>query len=197
MSSIALASSPERTEDYTLLQAQAQARENQRISYQLLTITALVATLFLTFSLYSFLRVRTLKKAYKASEQEAIKELQKNFKLPAQKATKLDLANKAAEADLKKQETAWRRISPDNRYAYLKYLAELTKCINMKESELQLDSIILKDDTIKLYGKVPGYKQLTRLQDQLECRFFKGLPKLQSYTFKTEPITLTVDPEAL
>ena len=68
----------------------------------------------------------------------------------------------------------------------------------MKESELQLDSIILKDDTIKLYGKVPGYKQLNHLQDQLfECKLFKRLPKLQSFNFKTEPITLTVDQEVL
>ena len=197
MSSIALASSPKKTEDYNLLQAQAQAEENQRISYQLLMITILTVTMFLTFSLYSFFRVRTLKKAHKTAEQEAIRELQKHFKLRAHQTRRLDLANKAAQADLRKQETAWRRISPGNRYSYLKYLAELTKCINMKESELQLDSLILKDDIIKLYGKVPGYKQLTRLQDQLECPLFKRLPKLQAFNFKSEPITLTVDPEAL
>jgi hypothetical protein len=66
----------------------------------------------------------------------------------------------------------------------------------MKDSLLQLDSIILKDDTIKLYGSVPGYQQLTRLQDQLECRLFKKVTKLQAFNFKSEPITLVINPEA-
>ena len=196
MSSIAIASSPVKTEDYTLLQEKAQQQTDQQIMYQLFTIAAITLTLFLSFSVYSFLRVRTLRKAHKIAEQEAIKELQKHFKLRGAQTRRLDIANKAAQKELKKQETAWRRISADNRYSYLKYLAGLTKCINMKESQLELDSITLKDYTIKLYGRVPGYQQLTKLQDQLECKLFKKVPKLQQFNFKSEPITLTVNPEA-
>ena len=197
ISSIALALSTDKTEDFTLLKAQAHAKENQRIGYQLFTIAALTLTMFLSFSVYSFFRIRTLKKAYISAEQEAVRELKKQFKLRSHQTRRLDLANKAAQAELRKLETAWRRISPANRYSYLKYLAELTKCINMKESQLQLDSLILKDDTIKLYGKVPGYQQLTKLQNQLECSLFNKVPKLQAFNFKSEPITLTVTPEAL
>lgn len=196
MPSIALACAAEKTEAFNLLQEKAQEKENTQITYQLLTIGALTLALFMAFAGYSFFRVRAMKKNYKASEQEAITELQKQFKLPATKAQRLDIANKAAQAELHKQETAWKRISAENRYAYVTYLAELTKCINMKESQLQLESIIFKDDTIKLYGSVPGYQQLTRLQDQLDCPLFKKVPKLQAFNFKSEPITLVINREA-
>ncbi len=197
MVSIATAFASEKTYDFTLLQAQAQYKAEQVTTYQLIVAAAMIATLFLSFAAYSFLRVRTLKNAYKSAEKEAIRELQRQFKLRPSHIRNLGAANKAAQADLKKQKTAWGRISPDRRYAYLKYLAELTKCIKMKESELQLTSLIIKDDTVKLYGSVPGYPQLNKLQTQLECPLFKRVPKLQDKNFKTEPITLTVNQEEL
>ncbi len=196
---IALATSyaPLLTDGFTLLQEKAEAEENQRINRQLLTAGIITAVIFVSFLLYSFLRVRTLSKAHKAAEKEAIAELQRNFKLKPSQVRSLTIANKSADAELRKQETAWRRLSPDNRYAYLKYLAELTKCIDKKESRLQLESIILKDDTIKLYGSVPEYHNLPKLQKQLDCRPFLKVAKLQDPNFRTEPITLTVDPEQL
>ena len=197
MIALATAYCPLLTDGFTLLQEKAFAEEHQRITRQLLTAGILILTIFISFSLYSFLRVRTLKNSYKSGEKEAIAELQRNFKLKGNQANNLLIANKTALAELRKQETAWRRISPDNRYAYLKYLAELTKCINKKESGLVLESIILKDDTIKLYGSVPEYHNLPKLQKQLDCRPFLKVAKLQDPNFKTEPITLTVNPEEL
>ncbi len=196
MPTIALACAPEKTDSFTLLQEKAQEKENQHITYQLITAGALTLALFTAFVGYSFFRVRALKKTYKTSEQQAIAELQKQFKLRSTQTKRLDIANKAAQAELQKQETAWKRLSTENRYAYVTYLAELTKCINMKESQLQLESIIFKDDTIKLYGSVPGYQQLTRLQDQLNCPLFKKVTKLQAFNFKSEPITLVINREA-
>ena len=195
MVSIAASAVPFITEEFTLLQEKAVREEAQELNYQLITIATLTGFLFLSFSVYSFFRVRSLRKAYRDAEIEAISELKKQFKLRPQQLTRLEFANKAAQAELTKQETAWRRISPDNRYAYLKYLIGLTRCINMPESQLQLSSIILKDDTIKLYGSVPGYPQLNKLQSQLECPLFKRVPKLQDKNFMSEPITLTINPE--
>ena len=195
--SIATAASLETTEDFTLLQAKEQHELSRTIFYQLIAAALITLTLFLSFSMYSFLRIRTLKKTYASAEKDAIAELQKQFKLPPAKTTRLETANKAAQADLKKQETAWRRISPESRYSYLKYLAALTKCINMKEAQLELTNLIIKDDTIKLYGSVPGYPQLNKLQTQLECPLFKKVSKLQDRNFKTEPITLIVNQEEL
>lgn len=195
--SIALASAPPKTESFNLLQEKVQEEENRHITYQMYTIGALLLALFITFAGYSFFRIRILKNSYKAAEQEALNELKKQFKLPTTRMQRLDIANKAAQKELHKQETAWKRISAENRYAYVTYLAELTKCINMRESQLQLDTIILKDDMVKLYGSVPGYQQLTRLQDQLECPLFKKVPKLQAFNFKSEPITLVINQEAL
>ncbi len=197
MPSIAAGCASEKTESFNLLQEKEQEKENKQVTYQLYTIGALAITLLATFTGYSFLRTRALKKSYKASELEAIDELKRQFKLRATQTQRLDIANKAAQAELRKQESAWKRISAENRYAYVTYLAELTKCINMQESQLQLDTLIIKDDTIKIYGSVPGYQQLTRLQDQLECPIFKKVQKLQAFNFKSEPITLVINPEAI
>ncbi len=197
MVSLATAWCPQLTDEFTLLQEQAAAKEQQRITRQLIAMGTIIGTIFLSFTLYSFFRVRTLRVAYTAGEKEAIAELQRNFTLKGTQTQSLMAANKAARAELDKQETAWRRISPHNRYAYLNYLAELTKCIDKKESRLQLESIIIKDDTIKLYGSVPEYHNLPKLQKQLNCRPFLGVPKLQDTNFKTEPITLTIQQEEL
>lgn len=195
MLSLAAAASPQITDSFTLLQEKAEAEETKRITRQIVVAGILLLASFITFSVYSFLRVRTLRQAYKAGEKEAISELQRHFNLKPAQVRDITSANNAARAELNKQETAWRRISPDNRYAYLKYLAALTKCINKEESRVTFDSIILKDDIIKLYGSVPEYHNLPKLQKQLECKFFSKVAKLQDPNFRTEPITLTVNPE--
>lgn len=197
MITIATAGSFKKTQDFTLLQEKERRELSRTILYQLIAAAIITGTLFISFTIYSFMRIRTLKNSYISAEKEAISELQKQFKLQPAKTSRLETANKAAQMDLKKQETAWRRISPESRYSYLKYLTELTKCINMKETQLELTNIIIKDDSIKLYGSVPGYPQLNKLQTQLECPLFKRVPKLQDKNFKTEPITLIVNQEEL
>ncbi len=181
------------TQDFTLLQAEAFEREDQALTKQLITLGILCLLLFLTFSMYSFFRVRNLKKAGQVAEKEAIEALQRSFKLRG--AQNLEAANKTALNELKRQETTWARLSEAQRSSFLRSLIELSRCISVKDTQLELTRLIMKDDTIKLYGSVPGYQQLTKLQAQLECPRFKKLPKLQDWNFKTEPITLTVQDE--
>jgi Tfp pilus assembly PilM family ATPase len=193
--SIAKALSTPTTQEFNL--KQTDKKENSLINAQLIAMGALLLLIFISFSLYSFFRVRNLRLAYRAAEAEALQELKRNFKLkPAQSVT-LEAANKAAANELKRQETAWRHLSPENRYAFLRYMTELSRCINPKDSQLELSSLSIKDDVIKLYGSVPGYQQLTKLQNQLACPLFKKIGKLQDINFKSEPITLTVNREEL
>lgn len=193
--STAMALAPETTQEFNLQKEEVHKEESKTINRQLAALAALICVLFLSFSLYSFLRIRTLKRTYKSSETEAINELKKSFNLKQSQTVNLQAANKAALSELKKQETTWSRLSTENRYAFLRYLAELSRCINLKDTQLALTSISLKDDTIKLYGSVPGYQQLTKLQNGLECPLFKKLPKLQDWNFKSDPIILTVNRE--
>ncbi len=169
------------------------ALENRLLYRQLMVLAALCGLILVSCSLYSLLRVRALKKAYQAAQAEAIADLQKSFKLKPTQTVNLAAANKAASTELNRQESAWNHLSQENRYALLTNLTALSSCLNAKESQLDLTSVVMKDDTIKLYGSVPGYPQLTKLQKQLDCPPFKKLPKLQDWNFKTEPITLIVE----
>ncbi len=197
MVSIATALSTPPAQEFNLYRQAVEEKENRRIAFQLITLASLTVLIFLTFSLYSVLRIRNLRLAYREAESEALQELKKSFRLKPAQSVNLEAANRAAANELKRQETTWRRLSPENRYAFLKYLTELSRCINVKEAQLELTSIAMKEDTIKLYGRVPGYQQLTKLQNQLACPLFKKVPKLQDLNFKADPITLTINREAL
>ncbi len=195
MVSIATALTPEVTKDFNLQKSAVEQEENRIIQYQLITLGILISLIFLFFSLYSFLRVRNLRLASSAAQTEAIEELKKSFKLKPSQLINLQTANKAAFTELKKEESAWHRLSTENRYVFLRYLAELSRCIQVKDTQLSLTSMHLQEDTVKLYGSVPGYQQLTRLQNELECPLFKKPPKLQDWNFRSEPITLIVNKE--
>lgn len=195
--SIASALSTELTKDFNLQKQAAEKQDARVITDQLIALAALALLTFISFSLYSFLRVRSLRRARQAASTEAINELKKSFKLKPQQMLNLDAANKAAFNELRMQESAWHRLSAENRYAFLRNLTELSRCISLKEAQLELSTLIIKADSVKLYGSVPGYRQLTTLQNQLECPMFKKLPKLQDWNFKSEPITLTINRKEL
>ncbi len=185
------------TEDFNLNQEYELKEEENTLNYQLIGVVALLSVILLSFMLYSFLRIRNLRLTLRRAETEAIDELKKSYKLKPGQTANLNAAIKAATNELKKQETAWSRLSDESRYSFLRNLTELSRCINVKDTQLDLTSISMNEDTIKLFGSVPGYQQLTKLQNELECPAFKKLPQLQNWNFKTEPITLTMQKEEL
>jgi len=188
--SIATALPSQITDDFNLYVDHKAKEESVILTYQIIALSLLTLLLLSTLSIYSFWRVRGIKKVVTQAESQAINELNKTFKL--KKPTTIKEANSQALKELKKQETAWKQLSLTNRYSFLKYLSELSKCINAKQVQLVLTSIAMKEDTIKLYGSVPGYNQLTELQNQLQCPIFKPIPKLQDFNFKSEPIVLSI-----
>lgn len=192
--SIATAISSPTTEDFNLYQTHVQEEQNKLVNNQIIAIGLIILLSIASFSLYSYFKIRNLRNTYKRAEIEAKTELiNKKFRLRNPKD--LADANKQANNELRMQETAWQKLSSENRYSLLNNLIELSKCINPKEIELQLTGITIKDETIKLYGSVPGYDQLTKLQNQLKCPAFKSIPKLQEYNFKSDPIILTIKKE--
>nr|MBA2307144.1 hypothetical protein [Candidatus Dependentiae bacterium] len=197
MLSLATALSPDLTDDFNLYKQEARQEETTTINKQLAAAGTLLLLILGSFILYSFFRIRSLKRAHNQAQTEALTALKRIFKLKPTQTTTLAQANKAAQAELKKQEEAWHRISKENRYAFLRYLSELSKCINIQDTQLDLTTLVISDTVIKLYGSVPGYPQLTKLQSQLECPLFKRLPKLQDWNFKSDPITLVINKEEI
>jgi len=188
--SIATALPSQITDDFNLYVDHKAKEESKILTYQIIALSVLTFLLLATLSIYSYWRVRGIKKISIQAETQAINDLNQTFKL--KKPTTIGEANKQALKELKKQESAWKQLSLTNRYSFLKYLSELSKCINSKQVQLILTSIGMKEDTIKLYGSVPGYNQLTELQNQLQCPLFKTGPKLRDFNFKSEPIVLTI-----
>lgn len=178
------------TEDFNLYVEHKAKTESSILTYQILALAALTFLLLSILSVYSYWRVRKIRKIAEQAQSQAIDELNKTFKL--RKPLTIVDANKQALSELRKQETAWKQLSLTNRYSFLTYLSELSKCINSKQVQLNLTSIMIKEDTIKLYGSVPGYKQLSELQNQLQCPIFKIPSKLNDFNFKSDPIVLTI-----
>ena len=174
MLSIATALSPDLTDDFNIHKQEALEEETNTLTKQLTAGGMLLLLILSSFIIYSFFRIRALRTAYTQAQTEALTALKKSFKLKPNQAITLVQANKAAQAELTKQETAWHRLSKENRYAFLKYLSELSKCIHLKDTQLDLTRLEITDTDIKLYGSVPGYPQLTKLQSQLECPLFNG-----------------------
>ncbi len=193
--SIATALSSPITEEFNMWRARESRQKEQLVTQQVITLGILTLMLIGSFALYSYMRIRTLRIARNAIQAEAIAALKKAFNLKPTQTGSLEAANKAADNELRKQETAWRRLSTDYRYSFLRYLTELTHCINRKETELDLTSMVITHDWVKLYGSVPDFSHLALLQHQLECPLFKKLPKLQDPNFKSEPITLYIKKE--
>lgn len=188
--SLATSLSLETTEEFNLNKKQEQIKEDSIINKQLIALSLLTLSILISFSVFSYFRIRNLKLIIFKNEQEAISELKKYFSLKEPRS--LQEANKKSENELRRQETTWQQLSIENRYSFLRYLSELSKCINPKEIQLDLTSISIKDNELKIYGSVPGYSQLSKLQNQLKCPVFKTVPKLREYNFKANPIVLTL-----
>ena len=180
------------TQEFNLQQAREQEQEDRLINKQLITAGILIGLLFTGFSLYSYLSIRTLRRAVQTSSAEAINELKRVFKLKDAQATTLDAAIKQARRQLENEESTWQKLSPRTRYMPLRILTELSKCINFKELSLDVQTLKIKDTTVELYGSVPDHKSLDILQKQLECPLFRKIGILYDISFKSTPIKLTV-----
>lgn len=186
------------TFNFNLQQIKSNQKEVGLINKQIITGIILTILPLLSLSVFGFFHVKNLKTSISKEEELAISNLKKHFKLPA-RINKLAEANKAARTELNKQETANHNLSEENRYALLRYLSQITKCLNLKETRLDISRLdiipstdINTENIVKLYGSVPDYEYLNKLQAQLECPEFKPIGKLHELNFKTNPIELII-----
>lgn len=187
------------TRNFNLQKISTNNKELDLIYAQILSTLIIAGIILSSFSLYGYLKVRNLKQNYNQTETDIINQLQKSFELKKGKIS-LDNAIKDANKTLQVQETAWKNLSDKNRYSLLRYLAELSKCINLKDTQLDLSQLNItiadkpgEQDAIQLYGQVNNYAQLTKLENELKCPIFKKVPRLHELNFKQNPISLTAN----
>jgi len=190
--SIASSIQPEITQNFNLYKKIQEINENKVILTQIIALFTLLFLTISTFSIYSYLRIRKLKNTIKTTENEAINELNKMFKL--KKINTLDKLNKAANAELAKQETAWQQLSIKNRYSMLTYLSLLSKCIKTKDIGLNLKTLDIKNNKILIYGSVPGFEELKKLQNQInKCLLNPDKPQsIKNPNFTKDPIIIEI-----
>lgn len=192
------------THDFDLQQIIAKPSEEKLAYYRLVTALGLAFFTIFGFTAYSFLKIRKLSQSYNQAQAQSIQQLKKEFGLKKESELKtLENANKAAKKILNQQSSAGKLLSQENRTALLRYLIELSKCINLKETQLEVSQINIvlsnkqldQPDRIEIFGHVENYAQLNKLQNQLACPLFKTVPKLHELNFKQTPITLEIKEE--
>lgn len=168
-------------------------REDKTILTQIISTVALFLLIISTFSIYSYLRVRKLKKTVEAARQEAFSEINKMFKIRQPEDNKLSSLNKSANLELSKRETAWQKLSVKNRYSFLFYLSQLSKCIKPKDIFLEINMLDIKNNQILIYGSVPGFAELDKLQNQINKCLLKPEKAiaLKEYNFTKDPIIIS------
>lgn len=194
---IATAIQTETTQNFNLELTQENKKQVSLIKTQLITAIILTILPLLSISIYSFLHINNLKFYINKEELSGIDSLKGYFKLKPVDTRNLELANKAALKELRNQETTTHSLSEENRYALLKYLLGITKCLNLKEAGLDISQLEIslniknsQESELKLYGSVPSYEHLNKLQVQLQCSMFKPIGKLHELNFKINPIDL-------
>lgn len=198
--SLATALSSTITADFNVRQDYISESDEKTLTQQLITAIILVLLIITSYSVHSFLTIRSLSKEAQNSEKEAIDKLKKVFTLSkgaSSARTSLDSANKAARAELAKEETIWFSLSTQNRFSFLTYLEELSSRLDREKLGLEVRRLAIKssegtaEDILTLEGQVKSYPALRSLEEALnESKMFKSVPKLQETKFD---ITLFLD----
>ncbi len=190
--SLATALSSPITKDFNLQQILANEEQERTLNKQLITIATLILATLIAFTTFSLIRVRGLRKAYAVSQSEALAKLKTTFALSG-KAKTLKTANQEAMESLRRAQDKWSPLSHKNRFSFLKYLYELSRHINRKDIDLDLNSLTMDQNEIILTGKVKDLNAVRKFEEQLTSELFSLEDPLQVPEFKSRPIRLRIN----
>ncbi len=201
--SIASSIEPEITQDFNLYKEIQEFKDNQLILKQGITLITMLILALSSFSIYSYLRVRSIKNNTHQLLDYASTELNSNFKRlpsPTQEiedspiSTQISDLNSKAASELRRQKTAWDLLSIKSRYSILNYLAKLSKCLKPGIINMQLNTLSIKNNKILIYGSVPGFEELNKLQNQFNTCLLKPQNSItkQSPNFTRDPIIIDI-----
>lgn len=189
--SLATALSSTVTQDFNLQQIKVNEKKESQLYNQMLAALILLGLIFGSFTLFSIIKIRKLKSAFLSSQTEAVKKLKEAF--PDIKQNSLQSAKENAAQKLKAAQGKWAPLFYKNRSSFLKYLYELSRHINKKDTGLDISSIDIDQNEIRISGTVKNIEAVKKLEEQLKSELFTLEDQLQVADFKTKPIRLKIN----
>lgn len=183
------------TLDFDLQNTEKEIKIEKEISQSLKISIFLAISIIISSIIYSFIRIRRVKRYINTIESAQVEKLQKLFQIKSQEKS-LSKAIDTARKKLSKDGNGWLRFSPEYKQHVLNVLTELSKSIVNQNIGLDLEKIKIQEDKVLIYGSVPDYPQLNKLQQKLDTPMFI-VPKLYDLNFKTNPITISFKKEVL
>jgi len=174
--------------DFNLDQISATQTQQQAITHQVTTSLVIIVALFTLFAVARFVALHTIRTEIELLEKETIEKLKTELHLaiPKSSASSLDAVNNQARTDVINKEVIWFSLSSPNRFSPLRILEELSKHINRDELGLQLQRIIISEDseTMLLEGSVKDFAALRKLEENLrQSPLFKQISNMQDLNF--------------
>lgn len=189
--SLATALSSPITQDFNLQQIQINEKNETILYNQILAALILLGLIFGSFTIFSIIKISKLKTTFHTSQAEAIKKLKEAF--PDIKQNTLQSAKDNAAQKLKAAQGKWAPLFYKNRSSFLKYLYELSRHINKKDTGLDISSIDIDQNEIRIAGTVKNIEAVKKLEEQLKSELFTLEDQLQVADFKTKPIRLKIN----
>lgn len=190
VTSIATVLSSDITEQFNLGRIYDEPEQLKLFKKQVIVMGFLWGLMLISFFIYSFLTLKSLRSEVDQSKLEVARKLRDAFgpSIKADQVPKsLDTLIRDAES---KEENIWFALSPNNRYSYLRYLYELTSRINRDELGLMMKRLSIKSDeregkdTLTFEGTVRDYPALKTLEKNLrETKLFEYVPEPQDTSF--------------
>lgn len=175
---------PDRRE-FNLLPASAVSRQLER--YQIITIIALTLSLFLAIYGLGYFKNKSLAGTLAKYQSSAVAALKERFNIDSNKLTEvLDQAR----SNVNRERKLWFSFSNQTRYSTLKYLQVLSNAIDMKKMNLDIQKLVINDNTMTIKGSAQEYEDLYAFERALlSIPIFKSVTKPQERNF-TINITL-------
>jgi len=143
------------------------------IGKQTILASILLAAIFTALISIRMITVRQLRSEVTVAEQETIKLLTSELKLTLNPGSSksLDVVMSTARAYVNSQEKIWFALSSQHRAMPLKALEELSRLVDRKELNLQLQKLSINEADgemiMTLTGSVSEFNALDKLQDQI------------------------------
>lgn len=177
------------TNDFNLMPENT--KSNSLTVNQILTLFILSILTLGTFLTYSFIKVNKIKNLTNKLEQEANKQLRKDFTI--KRAKNLKTTNTEAQKELRARQETASQLLDKNSYSFLNYLDELNRVIDRKRIDLKIDKMTILPEQIAIQGSVKDIEAAKIFESQIEqSPVFSIKSSLQTPDFTRNPLIIEI-----
>lgn len=180
-------------ENFNIGSMYRQDHDIAQIKKTIIVSVSLIALLFASFITYSIYTIGNLSASVQSAQKDTVDKLVNEFNLPQYKGKSRELKRvvSAAETALMQEENIWENLSNRRRFAFLRYLQELSTHIDREKLGLTIRLLTLKtseggEDSLIIDGAVKDgdYNALRDFERALkESKLFSTHPSLQQTQF--------------